>query len=318
MLNHLREKINNTVNIKEITSVLILLLIIPFFVLAGKPGGEIFSNVYNYIFISILGLALFYGIFEIANFIFPMKSHKLKFLNLFFISGLLYFILFLWFNIEMALNAQDQLSFAFVRGNFSFGLAMSLTIVIFLITMIVGFIYKDNFQNLLIYGLISFLLFFFLTSLSYVTINFGWTITFLFIFVVSFTDIFAYLGGKKFGKTKAFPNVSPNKTVEGLLTGYLIGIGFGIIWSITLMEGFDMTFINLRTYWLVFITIVIALVAPFGDLFFSKIKRIYGKKDFSNLIPGHGGLLDRIDSHIMAFSLGSIFLVFFSYSAVVI
>ena len=105
------------------------------------------------------------------------------------------------------------------------------------------------------------------------------------------TDTFAYFVGKYFGKRKIAPSISPNKTVAGSLWGSILG---------TLLSSCFYYFMIEKTefYFIVFITFLLSVVGQFGDLFFSKIKRENGVKDFSNLIPGHGGVLDRFDSLI--------------------
>ncbi len=115
----------------------------------------------------------------------------------------------------------------------------------------------------------------------------------LYLFLISvITDIFAFTGGKLIGKHKLSPELSPNKTIEGLITGLIMG---------TIIPSYIyMTMINSEAniYLICTITLVLSLLGSIGDLVFSSIKRYYGKKDFSNLIPGHGGVLDRFDSMI--------------------
>lgn len=110
-----------------------------------------------------------------------------------------------------------------------------------------------------------------------------------FVFVVSFaTDIFAMISGKKFGKHK-LTKVSPNKTIEGSIGGF-IGATLCSIPFAFLLEIDILTIICLGG--------LCSIAAQCGDLFASSIKRFCGIKDFSQLIPGHGGVLDRFDSVI--------------------
>ena len=113
-----------------------------------------------------------------------------------------------------------------------------------------------------------------------------------FIFLVVTTelnDIFQYLTGKRFGKHKILPKISPNKTVEGFVGGLLLtpflSVGLGYLLRLP---------IALHT--LVFVGLFISFFGFWGDVTFSYLKRRAGVKDTSQLIPGHGGLLDRIDS----------------------
>jgi len=111
------------------------------------------------------------------------------------------------------------------------------------------------------------------------------------IFIIAFmTDTFAYFTGYLFGKHKLIPKVSPKKTVEGSVGGIL---GSTLI---CLVFGY---FFNIDLKVIVFLGFFGSIVAQFGDLFASSIKRYVGIKDYGKLIPGHGGILDRFDSVIL-------------------
>ena len=108
------------------------------------------------------------------------------------------------------------------------------------------------------------------------------------ILICTLTDAFAMFSGMLFGKHKVTPNISPNKTIEGCIGGSIVGTVVPIIYYIYFVGSFS--------YKLVLITILLSIIDQLGDLFFSKIKRENKIKDFSNIMPGHGGILDRIDS----------------------
>lgn len=112
---------------------------------------------------------------------------------------------------------------------------------------------------------------------------------FLIFCLIWFSDTFAYLTGSVIGKTP-FTKISKNKTLEGLLGGFFSVILLGIF--------IEHSYPNLRGNWII-ISIIIGIFAPIGDLAESKIKRVFGVKDSGNLIPGHGGFLDRLDSFLM-------------------
>lgn len=105
------------------------------------------------------------------------------------------------------------------------------------------------------------------------------------------TDTFAYLGGSLFGKRKLIERISPNKTVEGSIIGTIASIVSSVLYMHLFMEHQGIPFQMLYCA-----AILIPLVSQIGDLTFSMIKRHYSIKDFSSLLPGHGGMLDRIDS----------------------
>ena len=120
--------------------------------------------------------------------------------------------------------------------------------------------------------------------------------------ISSMTDTFAYIGGTVFGKNKLCKDISPNKTVEGSIIGSVMGTVIGTVF-------YYLTIGNINLYLLILLSFVLTIVCQVGDLFFSSIKRYYGVKDYSNLIPGHGGILDRLDSTLFVI-LG--FLVYIS------
>ncbi len=106
------------------------------------------------------------------------------------------------------------------------------------------------------------------------------------------TDTFAYIGGKLFGKHKLIEKVSPNKTIEGSVIGSLFGTIIPSIFYIYMID--PGASISLT----VLMVLILSIIGQFGDLVFSSIKRYYKIKDFSNIMPGHGGILDRFDSII--------------------
>ncbi|MFC4686077.1 phosphatidate cytidylyltransferase [Epilithonimonas pallida] len=111
----------------------------------------------------------------------------------------------------------------------------------------------------------------------------------LFVLIWS-SDTFAYLTGKFFGKHKMAPKVSPKKTWEGFAGGVIL----------TLILGFfvEKYFPELRGNWMI-VGLLISIFAPLGDLVESQLKRSFAVKDSGNIIPGHGGILDRLDSFII-------------------
>ena len=103
-------------------------------------------------------------------------------------------------------------------------------------------------------------------------------------------DTFAYVVGSNFGKNFITPKISPNKTLEGLLGGLIGNTFFGLI----------ICYFYSISYWLILIFIIGGILAFIGDLKISFHKRQSGIKDTGSLLPGHGGILDRLDSHLIA------------------
>jgi phosphatidate cytidylyltransferase len=110
--------------------------------------------------------------------------------------------------------------------------------------------------------------------------------------ITTITDTFALISGMLIGSHKLCPEISPKKTIEGLIGGVFMGTFVATAFYITVINP------GISLVLLIFVTCLLCLVGQLGDLVFSSIKRYYGVKDFSNLIPGHGGILDRFDSLI--------------------
>lgn len=120
----------------------------------------------------------------------------------------------------------------------------------------------------------------------------------IFIYLITIpiiTDTFAYIVGSKMGKHKMIPRISPNKTWEGTIAGAIFGTIIPSIIYFIVIKDFS--------FMAIFITLILSCAGQIGDLIFSKIKRENDIKDFSNIIPGHGGILDRLDSTIFIFTM---------------
>ncbi len=117
---------------------------------------------------------------------------------------------------------------------------------------------------------------------------------FIYVIIAAFvSDTAAYFIGCKFGKRKLCPDISPKKSVEGSIAGVVAVVIAYAIYTIILNVYFDM---NLPILFMIFAGVISSIAGQFGDLSASAIKRYCKVKDFGNIMPGHGGILDRFDS----------------------
>ena len=123
---------------------------------------------------------------------------------------------------------------------------------------------------------------------------YGHELTLYFLILIWAADIAAYFVGKKYGKTQLAPEISPGKTVQGMYGALIAGGVCAIVLS--LIYGFPW----MVTSDFVILSVLTVLISIYGDLFFSVAKRQRGVKDAGSILPGHGGILDRIDSLIAA------------------
>jgi phosphatidate cytidylyltransferase len=118
-------------------------------------------------------------------------------------------------------------------------------------------------------------------------------VTMLFLFAVVWaTDIFAYFTGRTMGGPKLAPRISPKKTWSGAIGGTVFAAIFGVIIAAISGAGHSFSVVS--------VAVILSVAAQFGDLFESWVKRRFGRKDSSQLIPGHGGVMDRVDGLVIA------------------
>ena len=175
----------------------------------------------------------------------------------------------------------------------------SAIIFIMAISFIIGILFKGKYSykdiSIAIVGyiytifLITFLSRIFFTSQGNIKVA-------LLIGIVTATDTFAFLIGRKFGKHK-FSEISPKKSMEGSIAGIISAVIFVLIYTFIINKYFSF---NLNYYIMILVAIGLSIISQIGDLVASFIKRQYGIKDFGNILVGHGGILDRIDSLIFA------------------
>lgn len=148
---------------------------------------------------------------------------------------------------------------------------------------------KYNFDRAIrLFGMIFFssLVFFLMCYVRSISLD-----EFVYIILIALlSDVFAYFVGSLFGKHKLLPNISPNKTIEGSIGGLVISVTVASIYYVYMIDP------GVNIPYIIIVTIILSIFGQLGDLVFSSIKRQNGIKDFSNIMPGHGGIFDRFDS----------------------
>ena len=215
-----------------------------------------------------------------------------------------------------------------VTNIFAIVLGCSILLTVIINTLLLWINHEMTFKNWIILNLIVGVTSgFFLSSLFFLFTR-GWLVLLWLMLIVIGCDSFSYFGGLLFGRHKMAPKISPKKTWEGFAIGQIItaGLALLILFSFSYIKhepdvlkqimGIQFQHItnsgiqngsfnhNTVQWWILmtFVTIILSLLSVFGDLSFSWFKRKYRIKDYGYLIPGHGGIIDRIDSHSVVIS----------------
>lgn len=132
----------------------------------------------------------------------------------------------------------------------------------------------------------------------------GLAYIFLVLFIIWSTDSGAYFIGRAIGKRKLWPEISPKKTIEGAIGGIITGIVVAIIFKVFIP-------IDVQMFEILIIALLLSIFGQLGDLVESAFKRHFNVKDSGNILPGHGGILDRFDSLIFVLPILNILLKLF-------
>lgn len=167
---------------------------------------------------------------------------------------------------------------------------VNILIFIFFVLLLFSVLLKNN--NIVNISLSFIFLFYVVIPFSFIVIlnNENSYLSWIVFLSAWSTDTMAYFIGKKFGKHK-MSNISPNKTLEGFIGGIISCVVVIVIYGFLFNSRLNISILNIF-----FLGILTGITGQFGDLIASSIKRYTGIKDFGNLIPGHGGVLDRFDS----------------------
>lgn len=167
--------------------------------------------------------------------------------------------------------------------------AIALIIMIFFIPLIIFKNKEYNFNS--VTSLLGLIVFIGVIYHIVINVRFGsiWELLYL-LSITILTDTFAYLGGKFLGKNKLLERISPNKTIEGSLIGTIVATSISSVFFLYIVDP------SIHVGIVVLMSFILSIIGQVGDLVFSAIKREFEIKDYSNIIPGHGGMLDRFDS----------------------
>ena len=208
--------------------------------------------------------------------------------------------------LKRSISSLFLMSLVFLSALINEYIFLSILFIVVILSWIewIRIIEKIRFKK--IYHLIHIILFLIYLLMAFIICFNVFVIDKYFFLTILMICVFSDVGGYVFGKTfggKKLTKISPNKTISGSIGSFILSyIGFFVIY---LYFG-DLLFVRLQIEALVFIPFFISLVCQLGDLFISYFKRRAKIKNTGNLIPGHGGLLDRIDGSIFALPIGFI------------
>ena len=213
--------------------------------------------------------------------------------------------------LKRSISSLFLISLLFLSALVNDYIFLSILFIVLILSWVewVKIIEKIRFKK--IYRIIHIILFLIYLLMAFVICFNVFIIDKYFFLVILMICVFSDIGGYVFGKTfggKKLTKISPNKTISGSIGSFILSyIGFFVIY----LYFSDLLFVRLQIEALVFIPFFISLICQLGDLFISYFKRRAKIKNTGNLIPGHGGLLDRIDGTIFALPIGFIIISLF-------
>lgn len=315
----------------------------------SKSTAETIKVVLSFVYLLLIYIPLIYALFEINNL--TLSGNKITLIFIISSATLFYFlpnisyILFRYFNLFSPEIGQTNLlliSTPTIDSQISnaalkimelnklrlfFGTIIGSILITILISNISLIVTKNNdVKNVITLNFLMFIVPFGFMSFALIGILKSWVVLIYIFLIVVVTDASCYIFGLFFGKHKMAPVISPNKTWEGAIYGFVCSVViimiYCILWKFDDYNiGFRMLsiFNNLENvyewiYWIWIIptTITLVFMTIIGDLAFSYIKRKFEIKDFSNILKSHGGILDRVDSMIFVASTYTIILFIMS------
>lgn len=248
---------------RVVSAIIMLIIVIPLLIIGGIPYS---------LGVGLIGCVAYKELIDIR------KNKINDFPNLIKLIGLISMLFLIYVN--------------FQEYGLLFGISYKVLCGIILSLCIPTIFYKERYKIEDAFHLLSTVLFLGIGFNLIISIyNYGIKYFILLILITIFTDTFALFGGTLIGKHK-LTSISPKKTIEGALIGSIVSTFICTVYYLNVI-GNVTNIINI-----IIMILFLSVIGQCGDLFFSAIKREFNKKDFSNLIPGHGGILDRLDSII--------------------
>jgi phosphatidate cytidylyltransferase len=237
-------------------------------------------------FLILFGIFLIISIYEFCNLVQVNKTIPL-------ISGTSIYVLIILISNYYNLKAEDIQLLDIVL--LAITLLISIKCVVFLFDNSLQKISNSS-KYIYLLGYIT-LPFIFITKISFGIKNYNPKIIIGLLILIWTNDTFAYIVGKSIGKHKLFEKISPKKTIEGFFGGLIFAIFAGYLISMYLIKPSTQFSDKSILIWMI-IAAIVGVMGTIGDLIESKFKRIAGVKDSGKIMPGHGGVLDRLDSVI--------------------
>ncbi|MGL5591276.1 MAG: phosphatidate cytidylyltransferase [Mycoplasmoidaceae bacterium] len=292
-----------------------------------------YKGIFAYMFIVLLIPFIYGAVYEVNKLFFGAYSRKtfifllLGILTLCILPNFAFITKFYYFTpIERSFSQSPTSDFFTIFALFTITLLIGFIILLIILIFIVVDYGVLDLKSLLLFFILNVVVGFGFFSIGFIGLSKSWLVLFFVLSVSVFTDVFAYLTGLLFGRTQMTKVISPKKTWEGFFIGLIVTILASalLIYFISFGNQTHNTIENLihvpviyenlvgRWFFLIFLVLGISLISTIGDLAFSFLKRQYLIKDYGTLFKNHGGVLDRFDSLLFAFTLYTLLIFFMS------
>lgn len=251
---------------------------------------------------SIIGLIVFFAVL-----FFPFGLN-VKYPNALFVGAVLVITLIAVYEMHNAISKKKELLavglimsvvvfFANITQNLEIAFVILLAVYLLLSVLEFG---REEVKTIYMLGFATAVYSTFISTIANIRLEYHTVYATLLPFILSWiTDSGAYFVGRFYGRHKLIPRLSPKKTVEGAIGGVICCVVISLLYVLVLDKCFHYSLLGYGSYWkMIIVSVVGSLISQLGDFASSAVKREFNIKDFGNLLPGHGGVLDRFDSII--------------------